>query len=293
MRRENRRKMEGMSVDFKKISYIAGSILSVAVIAFVVTFFVYGNQLNKNTQLAQKESKVIDYYNAMENSETTSSSIGKTINEIETNQTNEISETNSTDDTNTTKYAVNTSRVEEVTETSNQDIVETNTESDTDKNSTETDEKEENTPNDNKSKEEQIKDPEFTMPVKGEIVTEFAKDQLVYSNTLGEWVTHKGIDIKAEKTTIVKASAEGTVKSIKNDPRYGLTVVVEHTNGYTSVYSNLLTAEFVTVGEKLKSGQTIGTVGNTATFEIADEAHLHFEIAKDGENLDPELYIKK
>ena len=51
-----------------------------------------------------------------------------------------------------------------------------------------------------------------------------------------------------------------------------------------------MTAEFVKEGEKVTSGQTIGTVGNTATFEIADEPHLHFEILKDNEYLDPSLY---
>ena len=121
---------------------------------------------------------------------------------------------------------------------------------------------------------------------------EYAKDNLVYSATLDEWVTHNGIDIAAEKTTVVKASADGTVKSIKNDPRYGLTIVIEHVNGFTTVYSNLLTAEFVEEGETVEQGETIGTVGNTATFEIADEAHLHFEILKDNENVDPELYLK-
>ena len=130
------------------------------------------------------------------------------------------------------------------------------------------------------------------MPVEGEIMREYAKDNLVYSATLDEWVTHNGIDIAAEKTTVVKASADGTVKSIKNDPRYGLTIVIEHVNGFTTVYSNLLTAEFVEEGETVEQGETIGTVGNTATFEIADEAHLHFEILKDNENLDPELYLK-
>ncbi len=290
MRREKRRRMEEMGIDFKKISYIAGSILSVAVIAFVVTFFVYGNQLKKNTTLAKKNSSIIDSYNTLENSEETSFSIGKTINEVEHN---EIEESNTIENSNTTKYAVNTSHIEELTETSNQNVIETE-EDDTDTDSEETIETKEDTKNEDETpKEEKIKDPEFVMPVKGEIVAEFAKDKLIYSNTLGEWVTHKGIDIQAEKATVVKASAEGTVKSIKNDPRYGLTVVVEHVNGYTSVYANLLTAEFVVVGEKLKSGQTIGTVGNTATFEIADEPHLHFEITKDGENLDPELYIKK
>ena len=67
------------------------------------------------------------------------------------------------------------------------------------------------------------------------------------------------------------------MKSIKNDPRYGLTVVIEHTNGFQTIYSNLLTAEFVEEGEEVKQGDTIATVGNTATFEIADESHLHFE----------------
>lgn len=58
------------------------------------------------------------------------------------------------------------------------------------------------------------------------------------------------------------------------------------------MYSNLLTSEFVVEGEEVKQGQTIGTVGNTAAFEIAEDAHLHFEIWKDGEAVDPNTYIK-
>ena len=68
----------------------------------------------------------------------------------------------------------------------------------------------------------------FSMPVEGEIIKEFAKDKLVYSDTLNEWITHTGIDIKAEKTSVVKAAEDGIVKFIKNDPRYGLTVIIEH-----------------------------------------------------------------
>jgi murein DD-endopeptidase MepM/ murein hydrolase activator NlpD len=144
----------------------------------------------------------------------------------------------------------------------------------------------------NSSAEEISNDPAFKMPVEGEIVKHFGKDKLIYSETLKEWTTHLGIDIKADKTTVVKAAADGTVKSIKNDPRYGLTVVLEHSNGFTSVYSNLLTAEFVVVGENVKSGQTLGTVGTSATFEILDDPHLHFEILKDGVAIDPEMYIR-
>ena len=132
----------------------------------------------------------------------------------------------------------------------------------------------------------------FQKPVEGEIVREFAKDNLIYSETLQEWVTHSGIDIKADKTTVVKSAEEGTVKSIKNDPRFGLTVVVEHQEGFQTVYSNLLTSEFVVEGEKIEKGQSIGTVGNTAVFEIADEPHLHFEILKDSLAVDPSIYLK-
>ena len=144
----------------------------------------------------------------------------------------------------------------------------------------------------NSTVEEVKNDPTFQMPVEGEIIKHFGKDKLIYSETLKEWTTHLGIDIKADKTTVVKAAADGVVKSIKNDPRYGLTVVLEHENGFTSVYSNLLTAEFVVVGENVKMGQTLGTVGNSATFEILDDSHLHFEILKDGTSIDPEMYLK-
>ena len=137
-----------------------------------------------------------------------------------------------------------------------------------------------------------VKDPEFSMPVEGEITKGFAKDNLIYSETLEEWIVHLGIDIKAERTSVVKAAEGGTISSIKNDPRYGLTVVIEHTNGYKSVYSNLLTTEFVVEGEKVEKGQSIGTVGNSAAFEIVDEPHLHFEITKDNINVDPNIYLK-
>lgn len=288
MRRENRRSSEDNGLDTKKILYIAGSILSVAIIGFVVTFFVYGKGLKKDdTNLGKLDTNMTTEY--MQNTEEASSSLGKTVNEMTNTLANEVlgnSSNNTVNETNTTKYAVNTSNVEEKTTTQNtKKDKESTDKSKTAKN--ETNKKEE------EKTETKVSDPTFKRPVVGEVIREFAKDKLVYSNTLAEWVTHNGVDIKADKTTVVKVAADGTVKSIKNDPRYGLTVVVEHTNGFSTVYSNLLTAEFVVEGENIKQGQTVGTIGNTASFEISDEAHLHFEITKDGEYLDPELYIKE
>ena len=132
----------------------------------------------------------------------------------------------------------------------------------------------------------------FQAPVAGEIIKDFAIENLIYSTTLEEWTTHSGIDIKAEKTSVVAASEAGTVESIKNDPRFGLSITISHGEGFKTIYSNLLTTEFISENEVVEKGQTIATVGETASFEVADEPHLHFEIYKDGIPVNPTIYLK-
>lgn len=204
--------------------------------------------------------------------------IGKTVEESQAEAAKNISNSVNSNVTNTTSEKnINTSKQISQNTISNKSI-NTNTTS--------------NEANKTQTKSEEQKELSFVKPVDGDIVREYAKDNLIYSETLDEWVTHMGIDIKAEKTTVVKAAEGGTVKSIKNDPRYGLTIVIEHDNNFQTVYSNLLTSEFVVEGEKVEKGQSIGTVGNTAVFEIVDEPHLHFEILKDSVQVDPSIYIK-
>jgi len=170
-------------------------------------------------------------------------------------------------------------------------VIETNS-NEVENNPEENENKENKAQETNEVNEETEPQSQFVFPVEGEVIKEFAKDSLIYSETLEEWITHTGIDIKANKASIVKAVADGTVKSIKNDPRYGLTITIEHSNGYVSSYSSLLTSEFVKEGENVKQGQTIGTVGNSAVFEVAEDNHLHFELLKDGSNINPEIYLK-
>lgn len=143
----------------------------------------------------------------------------------------------------------------------------------------------------NEDKEENV-ELSFQVPTVGEITKDFAMETLIYSDTLGEWCTHSGIDIKADKASLVMASEKGKVESIKNDPRYGLTIIISHANGFKTVYSNLLTTEFVKEGEEVEKGQTIATVGDSASFEIADESHLHFEIYQNGSVVNPTIYFK-
>ncbi len=131
----------------------------------------------------------------------------------------------------------------------------------------------------------------FIMPVTGEITFDYAMDKLVYSKTLDDWRTHSGIDIASPWGTNVKAVADGVVTDIKNDPRLGITVIVEHDNGLKTVYCNLAAGDTVNPNQKVKQGDFIGCVGNTALFESAEQPHLHFEVLKDNENVDPKLYL--
>lgn len=154
-----------------------------------------------------------------------------------------------------------------------------------------------NTTNDNIAEQVPVepvkKELKFIVPLEGEIYKDYSESTLIYSETLEEWTVHLGVDIKAEKGTPVVAAEDGTVESIKNDPRYGLTVIIEHENGFKTIYSNLQTAEFVQEGQAVEKGKTIASVGENASFEISEGAHLHFEMTKDGEKVNPTIYWNK
>ena len=238
-----------------------------------------------NTEVGKENTVVQEQSQQNEDTESASTSIGKTVEEQESNTTTNSNSMSNTTANTTTNTSSNTSSTN--TTNSNTNVTNSTTSNSTTNNTTTNT----NTTTENKVTEEK-KEVTFVKPTDGEIICEFAKDNLIYSETLKEWVTHTAIDIKADKTSVIKASADGIIKSIVNDPRYGLTVVIEHDDGYETVYSNLLTAEFVVEGEEVTQGQTIGTAGNTASFESAMESHLHFELLKDGEYLDPSIYLK-
>lgn len=280
MRKDIQRKRNIQKASLNKMLFTSGGIVSLLIIVVVVSFFIYGNKNAEESKLGQiNNDKIASLATEGSNiASQTSSSIGKSVNEAkEESNTVVVVDTSSEKSKNEVNQIKNNKETSE-NKSNNTTVKEENKNVNTEKNVA--------------KKETKKLDPVFSMPVEGDVIKEYAKDKLVYSDTLKEWVTHAGIDIKADKTTIVKASEEGKIKSIKNDPRYGLTVVIEHNNGYSTVYSNLLTAEFVTAGETVKKGQTIGTVGNTATFEISDESHVHFEILKDNVQIDPNMYIK-
>lgn len=270
--------------------YVGTVIFFIFAIALGIIMYMMSRTANKI-----QKGQTIQESQVVENSESASTEIGKTVQEQEATMNNEdenvqnIEMTNAENVTNSSNStnANNTAKVENTT----QNVKNTKTE-ESDKSTKEKNDVDKAKTNTTSKTEETKKDITFIKPTEGEIICEYAKENLIYSETLKEWITHTAIDIKADKTSVIKSSADGIVKSIVNDPRYGLTVVIEHDDGYETVYSNLLTAEFVVEGEEVTQGQTIGTAGNTASFESSMDCHVHFELLKDGEYLDPSIYLK-
>ena len=267
--------------------YIIVSIVVVAVVIISAIGIVIANSSRK-----AKENKFAEEMSSLNkeinDAETASTQIGKSVDESKKNEvefeTLEVEEDNKIENTTSNK----TSKENNKNENKNTNSTTENKKTNNNTNNVETNAEPEKKEQNNKGSNEKI---ELEAPVKGQILREFAKESLVFSNTLQEWITHNGVDIKADKTTVVKSAAKGTITAIKNDPRYGLTIIINHDNGYQTIYSNLLTSEFVVKGEKVEKGQSIGTVGNSASFEVADEYHLHFELLKNNEYLDPIVYI--
>jgi septal ring factor EnvC (AmiA/AmiB activator) len=123
-------------------------------------------------------------------------------------------------------------------------------------------------------------------PVEGGIVYRFGRDTLP-SGGIIRW---NGVGIAARVGTPVKAVEAGTVRLVGQFGTYGLTIVLEHGNGYYSIYSHLESAD-VKLGASVQKGRAIGKVGG----ENSDYGpHLHFEIR--GENqiaLDPTTWLRR
>ena len=129
-------------------------------------------------------------------------------------------------------------------------------------------------------------------PLVGETVAAFSMDALQYSETMGDWRTHDGVDLAAEAGTPVCAASSGTVLDVRYDDLMGTTVVISHDGGYDTIYANLQATPTVEIGDYVTAGQIIGSVGSTALSEAAEPTHLHFGVTKDGEYVDPTEYLQ-
>lgn len=123
--------------------------------------------------------------------------------------------------------------------------------------------------------------PAFIWPAVGPITTRFG---VPGSDWIGGY--HMGLDIGAPTGAPIVAAAAGVVEEANGDNShgYGNHVLISHGNGYETLYAHM-SRIVAQAGEKVAQGQLIGYVGQSG---FANGPHLHFEVRRQGEKIDPE-----
>lgn len=134
---------------------------------------------------------------------------------------------------------------------------------------------------------------ERAMPVENtEVVWEFSGDRLVYFETLKDWRVHKGADYSAEKGAEVKAVSAGTVTDFFKDTLYGNGIKLELADGFTATYYGVKSDDNIAIGSTVNAGDLIGTA-ESVPCEKDKKSHIHLEIQKDGNYINPQNYLNK
>lgn len=120
-------------------------------------------------------------------------------------------------------------------------------------------------------------------PAAGPLLTRFGQG---YSTTYEDYRFHPGIDIKAEPGAAIQTVLAGRVADISTDLQWGTVIEVDHGGGWTTRYGGCGKV-CVEIAQAVAAGQKIAEVGEPGLAETADGPHLHFEVRKKGEPLDP------
>ena len=132
--------------------------------------------------------------------------------------------------------------------------------------------------------EEVAKKYKFQKPLSGTITSEFGAREAMID---GMTTDHKGIDIAANSGTSIKAAMEGKVSVAEENSEYGKFIKIVNGDVMT-VYAHCKKLK-VKVGDKIKAGQTIATVGSTGK---STGPHLHFEIRFENRYINPRYLIE-
>jgi septal ring factor EnvC (AmiA/AmiB activator) len=126
----------------------------------------------------------------------------------------------------------------------------------------------------------------FNWPVEGKVLHEFGR----YKNPeLKTVLNNTGIDLKATRGTNVRCIFPGVVSLITYMSGFGNMVIIDHNDGYYTVYAHL-DEIFVNANDFVEGGNRIGSVGESGSLE---GAKLHFEIYGNNQTLNPLEWLKK
>ena len=107
--------------------------------------------------------------------------------------------------------------------------------------------------------------------------------QMLLEATAAEVPYHPGIDIAIPAGSYIRAAGSGTVLEAGEDPVYGIYLVLDHGDGYRSLYAHA-SMIFAEAGDAVRGSEVIALSGSSGR---STAPHLHFEIQRDGESVDP------
>ena len=118
-------------------------------------------------------------------------------------------------------------------------------------------------------------------------VVGFSGSTPVFSESLGDWRLHQGIDFVTDTPVDVTAAADGIIEDVYDDGLMGTTVLILHADGTRTLYQSLSVNPEVIRGMSVTKGYVIGKTGETASAEALVGCHLHYAIIKDGKYVEP------
>ncbi|MGB9660458.1 MAG: peptidoglycan DD-metalloendopeptidase family protein [Moorellaceae bacterium] len=125
-------------------------------------------------------------------------------------------------------------------------------------------------------------------PVKGKALASFG---FAWAPAFGEYRFHPGLDLEGQPGEDVIAACAGTVSLVEYGEDWRYRVTIQGDNGYQIVYAHL-DAVKAPKGSQVKAGEIIGTLGLPGRLESGNPVHLHLEVSKDGQPIDPAPYLQ-
>lgn len=131
----------------------------------------------------------------------------------------------------------------------------------------------------------------FELPMKdASLLKGFSDSEIQYNKTLNQWEAHKSCDLVASDLSVF-AVESGTITAVESNFAFGTIVTINHRDGFVTTYASLADNVPVKKGDTVTKGQKIGEASDTAENESSEGKHLHFEMFKNGNKVDPSNYI--
>ncbi len=127
----------------------------------------------------------------------------------------------------------------------------------------------------------------YSLPLGTNIGDDYSQGIPVYSEIMGDWRTHNGVDFNAAYGDGVRAIAKGIVKDVYYDSLMGDTIVIDHGGGVVAKYCGVTADEKIIKGIIVEECDKLGELSEIPAEANAEYPHLHLEITVDGEIKDP------